>query len=130
MSASMTRLPGEGCRHFLWGRCLYEEHCNPGLSQRTRCAVLTRLVRLFDDFLARAENLSLTEEQAARLWEARFPALVAKEGNCQDYLPGDTNSFPDCANAAGDLCLLALPVCPGRCARFLQRSDAQGTRWR
>lgn len=83
--------------------------------------MLGRLGRAFDDFLLRAENMGLSEEQAGRLWQARFPATLAKEGNCQDYLPGDTTSFPDCLHAAGDLCLLAFPVCPGRCFRFLKR---------
>jgi len=123
MPARVTLLPGNGCRHYLSGRCLYEEHLNPGLSQSNRCAVLIRLCRAFDDFLLRAENMRLDEEQAGRLWEVRFPATLAKEGNCQDYLPGDTTSFPDCLHAAGEVCLLAFPVCPGRCFHFLMHQD-------
>lgn len=118
MPGVLTRLPGQGCRHFLRGRCLYAEHCNPGLTEANRCRILTRLGRAFDDFLLRADNLSLSEEQAARLWEERFPATLAREGNCQNYLPGDTHAFPDCRHAAGDLCLVAFPVCPGRCVRY------------
>lgn len=121
MSARLTRLPGEGCPHCLAGRCLYEEHLNPGLREANRCAVLNRLCRTFDDFVLRADNLGLSDEQAEALWQARFPATLAKEGNCQDYLPGDTTSFPDCAHASGDLCLLAFPPCPGRCPRYLSR---------
>ncbi len=121
MPASLTRLSGLGCRHFLTGRCLYPEHANPGLDQGFVCVILRRLTRAFDVFVARAVMRGLTEEEAGRTWEAAFPATLAKEGNCQDYLPGDTTSFPDCAHAAGELCLLALPVCAGRCFRFLSR---------
>ncbi|UJX40276.1 hypothetical protein K9F62_16450 [Desulfovibrio sp. JY] len=121
MSAVVTCLPGLGCRHYLLGRCLYEEHVNPGLDQGFRCRVLTRLGRAFDDFLVRAEAMGLTEEQAGRVWRSRFPETLTREGSCRDYLPGDTTSFPDCANAAGELCLLALPACPGRCRRFFKR---------
>jgi len=124
MTGRLTRLPGEGCPHCQAGRCLYEEQLNPGLCQANRCAVLNRLCRAFDDFVLRADNLGLTDEQAQVLWQARFPATLAKEGNCQDYLPDDTTSFPDCVHAAGDLCLLALPLCPGRCPRYLTRCGA------
>ena len=124
MTGRVTRLPGEGCPHCRAGRCLYEEHLNPGLCLANRCAVLNRLCRAFDDFVLRADNLGLTDEQAEALWQARFPATLAKEGNCQDYLPDDTTSFPDCVHAAGDLCLLALPLCPGRCPRYLTRCGA------
>lgn len=118
MPARVNSLPGEGCRHYRRGRCLIEEQRNPGLAAGNRCRILERLGRAFDDFLTRAENLSLSEDQAARLWEARFPAALAREGDCRDYLPGDTQSFPDCRHADGDLCLLAFPVCSGRCARY------------
>lgn len=121
MSAKLNRLPGEGCPYCLAGRCLYEEHINPGLREANRCAVLARLCRAFDDFVLRADAMDLTDEQAEKLWQARFPATLAKEGNCQAYLPGDTTSFPDCVHAAGDLCLLAFPSCPGRCPRYLTR---------
>jgi len=120
MSGTITPLPGTGCRHYRCGHCLMAEHQNPGLAEVHRCRILVRLTRAFDDFLLRADNLSLSEERAARLWEARFPATLAREGNCQDYLPGGTQSFPDCLHAAGDLCLVAFPLCPGRCARYVR----------
>ena len=120
MTAQVRRLPGQGCPHCRAGRCLYEEHLNPGLHENHRCAVLNRLCQAFDDFALRADVMGLPDEQAQALWEARFPATLAKEGNCQDYLPGDTTSFPDCAHAVGDLCLLAFPLCPGRCPRYLE----------
>lgn len=119
----VTPLPGVGCRHFSAGRCLYEEHLNPGLDEGNRCVIVLRLGRAFDDFMVRAENMGLGEEQAARAWRAMFPDTLAKEGNCQDYLPDDTESFPDCGNASEELCLLAFPVCPGRCRRFLPRRE-------
>ena len=123
MVAVVTRLPGLGCRHFLAGRCLYEEHLNPGFAIAFRCSVLVHLERDFDDFLRRAEAMALSEEQAGKLWQTRFPTTLAKQETCRGYRPGDTTSFPDCANAAGELCLLALPICPGRCQRYLRHHE-------
>jgi hypothetical protein len=123
VTARLDRLPGTFCRHYLAGRCLYEEHLNPGLHEDYRCAVLLRLGRVFDDFALRAENLGLTEEQAGRAWKARFPATLAREGYCRDRPGGDTRTFPECDNAAGDLCLLALPACAGVCSRFARRRE-------
>lgn len=120
MSGTVTPMPGAGCRHYRSGHCLYAEHQNPGLDQGLRCRIVVRLSRAFDDFLLRADNLSVSEEQAARLWEARFPAALAREGNCQDYLPGGTQSFPDCRHAVGELCLMAFPICPGRCVHYAE----------
>lgn len=127
MSENLFRLPGQGCRHYRRGRCLLAEHRNPGLIPENGCRVIDRLGRSFDAFLERADSLSLTEDQAARLWEARFPAILAREGDCRDYLPGGTNSFPDCRHADGELCLLAFPVCAGRCSRFA-RPDPENER--
>jgi hypothetical protein len=118
MPNNLSRLPGTGCVHFSQGRCLVAEHQNPGLGPEHCCGIILRLGRSFDAFLERADSLSLTEDQAARLWEARFPAILAREGDCRDYLPGDTNSFPDCRHVADDLCLLTFPVCAGRCSRY------------
>ncbi len=124
MTAQIMRLPGVGCRHYLAGRCLYEEHRNPGLEERYRCTVLLRLGRAFDAFALRAENLGMTEEQAGRVWQSRFPATLAREGSCRLRPPGDTTAFPDCASAAGDLCLLALPLCEGVCKRFSRQQGS------
>jgi hypothetical protein len=118
MTALVTPLPGLGCRHYRAGRCLIEEHRNPGLVVAHRCRVLEGLGRAYDDFLLRVDNMSLSEDQAASLWAARFPATLAREGDCRDYLPGDRQGFPDCRQASGDLCLLAFPFCTGRCARY------------
>ncbi|MEL7638284.1 MAG: hypothetical protein AAGU21_01450 [Solidesulfovibrio sp.] len=125
MPARLLRLPGHGCRYFHTGRCLYEEHRNPGLHEGFRCSVLLRLGRIFDDFTLRAEQLGLSEEEAGRVWQARFPATLAREGYCRDRPAGDTRAFLDCDKAAGDLCLLALPACDGVCPRFARRQDAQ-----
>jgi len=124
MPDNLFRLPGVDCRHFCRGRCLLAEHRNPGLNPENACRVIDRLGRRFDDFLERADNLSLSEEQASRLWEARFPAILAREGDCRDYLPDDTNSFPDCRHAADTLCLLAFPRCAGRCSHFARPDSA------
>ena len=70
-----------------------------------------------------AQDDRMTEEQAGLAWKARFPEALAREGSCRMRPPGDTTAFPDCANATGDLCLLALPLCAGVCPRFARRQD-------
>lgn len=115
-----SRLPGADCRHFVSGRCLREERLNPGLDREARCQVLLRLGEAFDRFLDRAEAFSLSEEQAGRAWEARFPEISRRHSDCRDCPPGGTDAFPDCPRLMGDLCLGRLPECEGRCRYFVR----------
>lgn len=114
----VIRLPATGCRHFNKGRCLHEEHLNPCYNTAYRCSVLTRLQTLYDSFLNQAEAFGLDESAAATIWERRFQALCREDTGCQAYEPGDMETFPGCANGLGDLCVLRLPECGGRCSNF------------
>ncbi|GFK94569.1 hypothetical protein NNJEOMEG_02416 [Fundidesulfovibrio magnetotacticus] len=114
----LVRLPAGGCRHFVSGRCLYEEALNPGYQTSYRCTVVLELHGLYDGFLTRAEAFGLSESTAADLWERRFLELCRQDAGCQDRQPGDMNAFPGCAHCLGDVCVLRLPSCDGRCRNF------------
>lgn len=111
-------LPARGCRHYLRGRCQYEEHLNPGYHKSYRCTVLDRLQNLYDGFLAQADAFGLDETQACGIWEKRFGALCREDTGCQAYEPDDTKTFPGCLHCLGDVCELKLPGCGGRCENF------------
>ncbi len=87
MPARVTPLPGLGCRHYRRGRCLIEEHRNPGLAASNRCLVLERLGRAFDDFLLRAENLSLTEGPGGQALGGPAPGHPGQGGGLSGLPP-------------------------------------------
>lgn len=123
MPAKVIRLPGSGCRHHVRGRCLYEEHLNPGFHEGFRCLVLDGWETEFEDFVDRVEAFGLGQGQAAGLWSRRFAALVAGGRDCPDYRPPSVTSGAEgdllgCAHFEAGLCLLRLPVCDGVCSRF------------
>jgi hypothetical protein len=115
--AEITRLPGGLCRHHTFGRCLYEEHLNPGYSLRWRCVVLKRWESAFDDFLTRAELFGVSQEAVPDLWERRFEQ-IARNCDCEDYAPCAEAQSPACAHVHGGLCRLRLPDCEGRCRHY------------
>jgi hypothetical protein len=115
---AVVRFPAVGCRHFIQGRCLYEEHLNPGYHAAWRCIVLARWESVYDEFLDRAENFSLSETELGVLWGRRFERLAEESVPCPDVLPGDGESMPECSRLLEDLCLLRLPECPGQCEHF------------
>jgi hypothetical protein len=114
----LVRLPAQDCSHFALRRCLYEEHLNPGYDQELRCVVVLHLHGLYDSFLDQAEAFGLGEAQAQDIWERRFQELCRHDTGCQDYKPGANEGFPHCQHGIGDLCVLKLPECAGRCRRF------------
>lgn len=114
----VLRLPALTCRHFIRGRCDYEEILNPGYQRAFRCVVLGRLEGVYDDFLTQAEAFGLDESRASDIWEKRFRELCGKDTGCQAYEPGDMSVFPGCALCLGDVCVLRLPECAGRCHNF------------
>lgn len=122
----VLRLPGVNCLHYRLGRCLYEETLNPGYDQALRCQVLTRLQEAYDQFITQADAFGLAENTAAAIWAKRCQSFQAQETGCQDHKPNDTKDFPGCDHAAGDVCLLALPVCTGQCANFSAVRGAAG----
>lgn len=120
--STLLRLPGQGCRHYLLGRCYYQEFLNPGYERIYRCRVLVRLQAVYDAFLTQADSFNLEDAAAAAIWRKRFLELCREDTGCQDHKPDDTESFPGCSLCLGDVCVLRLPGCPGRCAEFTPAS--------
>lgn len=115
-----VRLPGDGCRFWADGRCLYEELLNPGLRVEYGCVVLNGLEKNFDAFVMRGEKLGLTTEQAGRIWERRMDAALNIGWDCANFIflqdgPGEM----PCLHFRNGVCMLRLPACPGRCRRFV-----------
>ncbi len=119
MRGMVRMLPGRQCRHYVRGRCFLEEHRNPGLDQAVRCSVFLRLCEAFDAHVQRSDAFGLDEAAAARIWNERFPRLLDRKACCRDYQPGDSDAFLGCAHAEGDICLRAMPPCPGQCPRYV-----------
>lgn len=113
------RLPGEGCRFWTAGRCLYEELLNPGLCSGHSCSVLAVLEKSFDAFVARGESMGLSAEEAGRIWERRMDAALNIGWDCANFifLPDCAGDMP-CVHFRDGICILCLPACPGRCRRF------------
>ncbi|QGY41299.1 hypothetical protein GM415_14570 [Pseudodesulfovibrio cashew] len=114
----VKRLPGKGCRHHTTGRCLYQEHLNPGYSAEWRCRVLARWEDAYDDFLLRAESFGVSQDAVPDLWGRKFQRMARQVFDCQDYVHSVNGGPPACAHALDGLCRLALPPCPGRCRHF------------
>lgn len=123
--AKITRLPACGCRYFLGGRCLYEEELNPGYNVGFRCVVLRRWEQAFDDFLNRAEAFGLAQGVAADAWARRFERLLGEDPECPEYLRAEGLDLPDCMHCRGEICIRALPQCPGQCLHF-QPGEVRG----
>jgi hypothetical protein len=121
--AEILPMPGDACRHHTRGRCLYEEHLNPGYCSLWQCRAFAHWESAFDDFLARAELFGLEQERVASLWERRF-ARIAHAFDCDRYSACTGADTPVCIHARDGLCRLALPVCEGRCRHYrLPRMD-------
>lgn len=116
--ADIKRLPGDGCRHNRSGRCLYEEHLNPGYDPRYRCRVLARWESAFDDFLERAELFGVEQKAVPDLWSRQFRRMARKTFRCGEYEYHAEADIPACLHVEDGLCLLGLPVCDGRCRHF------------
>ena len=117
--ASVLRLPGEGCRFWAAGRCLYEESINPGLRREFACTVLTTLEGRFDEFVVRGEILGLSCEQAGRIWEQRMAQALNIGWDCANFTPlRDDGGEVMCLHFIEGVCLLRMPCCPGRCRRY------------
>lgn len=120
----VLQLPGDGCRFWVRGRCLYAEFVNPGLEVSVHCAVLGALDGQFDNFLDRCERLGLKEETMGEIWKRRCAAFFDGPWPCVRYLPhSDPQYGQQCQFFLESLCLLCFPLCPGRCRRFIPRAS-------
>lgn len=122
--SGVLRLPASGCRSYHQGRCLYEEQLNPGLDQGLRCRVLAHWESVYDDFLNRAENFNLAEDELAALWRKRFERLSEEAIDCPDFTPTIMEAMPECRHLFVDICLLRLPECLGHCRNYRLHTKA------
>lgn len=119
----VNRLPGQGCRHHIAGRCLYEEHLNPGYAAEYRCSVLVRWETAFDNFLERAESFNVAQDAVPDVWGRQFERMAREAFDCELYSYAPDVGAPACAHNHDGLCRHALPVCEGRCRHYaIQRS--------
>ncbi|GAB7022953.1 hypothetical protein [Desulfovibrio brasiliensis] len=116
--ADVKKMPAGTCRHYVKGRCLYEELLNPGYQQDWRCVVMLRWEEAFDEFLHRAEAFGVEHDRVARLWEARFKRLAGDRPKCERFRPAPDVDPPCCLHHHEALCLLGLPECEGRCRHY------------
>ncbi|MBG0789280.1 MAG: hypothetical protein H0S80_02155 [Desulfovibrionaceae bacterium] len=112
-------LPGDGCRHYIFGRCLYQERLNPGYRRSYRCQVLNRWERAYDDFLNRADAMGVDQESVSGLWAIQFQRMAREAFHCRNHVFNhDDHRPPACRNEMDGLCVLGLPKCGGRCRHF------------
>lgn len=115
-------LPAPGCRFYALGACCYQESVNPGLDPDHICLRLDLLMRDWDDFLDRAEIFGLSEEEAARIWNARQHKALLSAEVCGQMRPAEQaarqQALLDCAYLYSCVCLLRLPRCAGRCEHY------------
>ena len=116
-------LPGDGCWHYIFGRCLYEERLNPGYRRSYRCQVLNRWEAAYDDFLARAEAMGVEQENVPELWEIQFQRMAREAFHCRTHVFNHDFRPPACANELDGLCILGLPKCGGRCRHYRAEDD-------
>ena len=122
---TITRLPGEECRFFIRGRCLYEERLNPGYTQSWRCQVTARWESDYDDFLSRAEQFGLEEAAVPDLWSMQFQRLARDVFHCRRYIYDHELPAPSCGNHDSGVCIMDLPKCGGRCRHYQLESDEE-----
>lgn len=115
------------CRHYLRGHCLHAGTAGPVGEDSLRCSRMAELLRYWDDFLDRAENFGLAEEEAAVIWQRLADKRVSSLVPCSRRsaaMPGPGSGqrdFTDCPHLAEGLCLLILPRCSGLCSFFAGR---------
>lgn len=116
---AIIALPGKGCAHWYADRCLYNVHLNPGLEREKFCQVLQRLEQHFDEHVRRCERFGLSAEKAGQLWKRYTHQVLERAWDCPDYrVEFATGIELICTHLCGDVCLLRLPKCLGRCRHF------------
>ena len=116
--ADVRKMPGGGCLHYTRGRCLYQEHLNPGYAARWRCRVLLHWEDSFDDFLLRAEAMNVPQNMVTDLWERKFQRMARQMFACDEFVYEPECGVPACTHVHDGLCRLGLPECEGRCRHY------------
>lgn len=118
----MTRvipIPGTGCRYWYAQRCLYALQLNPGLNRHQFCTVLKSWEQRFDEHLLRSELFGLSAQTAGQIWARRMHQGLAQHWDCPEFYPGpDPDQELMCGHLLGEVCVLRLPFCLGRCRYF------------
>lgn len=114
----VDRLPGHGCRHHTSGRCLYQEHLNPGYAEGWRCRVLAHWEDEYDEFLVRVDNFGVRQDAVPDLWSRKFERLARETLKCDMFSYAEGADIPACIHNAQGICRLNLPSCDGRCRHY------------
>jgi len=112
--------PNDDCL-FLWrGRCLYEEHLNPGYHTAWQCAELLHWQEEYDVFLCRAEMQELSAEEASAVWKKQFEEILSNPYTCPRFSYKSGEEPPECSFRLRQLCLLGVPACTksGTCPNY------------
>ncbi|MBT8763009.1 hypothetical protein KFV02_03590 [Desulfohalobiaceae bacterium Ax17] len=105
--------PGEGCLFFKYGHCVYEEILNPGYNRHWQCQVLVKWEKEYDHLVNQAEYFQLNPSQVEGIWERRMARKIISGWNCPHYISCEEEE--SCIYLHGNICILALPKCMGRC---------------
>ncbi|MDQ7032627.1 MAG: hypothetical protein Q9M37_07950 [Desulfonauticus sp.] len=108
-------LPATDCIFYREGFCLYEEILNPGYFVEFRCKVLKKWEREYEDLLDRAEIFHLDLKVVERIWDKGNRDRLKDMYNCPTFKAGEDGL---CFYLHGDICLLTLPICKGKCHLF------------
>jgi len=111
-------LPGTGCRYWVAGHCLHAESVNPGLDPHHTCLVLREWEGRFDSFVDLGEIFGISAADAGQAWERRMRQELDSGWNCPDFMLAEDDEM-GCRYFLDGVCMLRLPVCPGRCRRFV-----------
>ena len=105
--------PGQGCLYYRSGHCLYEEVLNPGYNRHWQCKVLLKWEKEYDTLINQAEYFQLNPAQVEGIWERRMARRMNFGWECKHYVPREGEE--KCIYLYGNICILALPRCRGRC---------------
>ncbi|SDN33172.1 hypothetical protein SAMN04488516_101424 [Desulfonauticus submarinus] len=118
--AKIVYLPAKDCIFFRLGFCLYEEILNPGYFTKFRCKILQKWEKDYDNLLDRAEIFGLDLEMVEKIWSKGDLQRYEEMKTCSRFQEGGDSL---CRYLYGDICLLNLPECKGRCDFFQLSGD-------
>lgn len=116
--SNIDRLPGDGCFHHTAGKCLYEEHLNPGYAEEWRCSVLAHWEDEYDAFLSRVDKFEVSQDAVPDLWNRKFERMARDTFKCSRYAYAEGADVPACVHNVDGICRLCLPGCEGRCRHY------------
>lgn len=123
----VQRMSGRGCAYFQQGRCTATN--NPEATAATRCVLLEARRKVGAhtlDRLERIKNLAdPTDREVARRHIVQKNLQEITKLSCPGFVPASEGGSL-CMHQHLIYCLLLMPICKGRCERFLpQREPGQ-----